>query len=89
MENTEKLDVLGVKEPGYKKVSVSKDMSDMKKYLDSQPKLRVKIPHNSANHKDEAPVTVRVNGYLYVIKRGEAVEVPEQIYNILEQGGYI
>lgn len=61
----------------------------IKEALDSQPKVRIKlyqVPKDSSDEKwpDEY---VHINGYGYQIKRGETVEVPETVAEVLEQAG--
>ena len=51
-------------------------------------KVRIKIPVDKLNESDKT-VPVCINGHLYRIKRGETVEVPDVVAEVLEQGGYI
>ena len=51
-------------------------------------KVRIKIPEDKQNPRDKV-VPVCVNGHLYRINRGEAVEVPRVVADILEGAGYI
>lgn len=53
-----------------------------------EKKVRIKIPVDALNPKD-LTVTVQVNGYTFLIMRGETVEVPESIANILSEAKYI
>ena len=50
--------------------------------------VRIKIPIDPMNKSDKV-VPVCINGHLYRINRGESVEVPEAVAEVLEQGGYI
>lgn len=50
--------------------------------------VRIKVPVDPLNPKD-LMVPVVINGYLWNIKRGETVEVPENVANILENAKYI
>ena len=50
--------------------------------------VRIKVPVDPLNPKD-LMVPVVINGYLWNIKRGETVEVPENVANILENANYI
>lgn len=50
--------------------------------------VRIKIPVDPLNPKDLI-VSVMINGYIWQIKRGETVDVPEQVANILEEAKYI
>lgn len=56
--------------------------------LNKEVKVRIKVPVDQLNPKD-LMVPVVVNGYQYLIKRGETVEVPEVVANILEEAKYI
>ena len=56
--------------------------------LKAEEKVKIKIPVDQLNKNDDS-VPVVVNGYIYQIKRGERVEVPEVVANILEEAGYI
>ena len=60
----------------------------IKEQLNLQPKVRVRIKENEKNPEDST-VSVIINGYRYLIKRGESIEVPEQIARALEEGKYI
>jgi len=51
-------------------------------------KVRIKIPEDKLNPKDTI-VPVCVNGHLYRIQRGQTVEVPEVVADILHGAGYI
>ena len=50
--------------------------------------VRIKIPVDPLNPKDLV-VPVMINGYIWEIKRGETVDVPEEVSNILENAKYI
>lgn len=54
----------------------------------AEPKVRVKIPIDPLNKEDTA-VPVCLNGYLFQIKRGETVEAPQTVADVLERAGYI
>ena len=59
--------------------------------LEAQPKIRIRlyqVPHDSNDEKLE-DVMVGINGYVYQLQRGVSVDVPEEVANILERGGYI
>lgn len=60
----------------------------IKQLLDEQPKEKVRIPLNDRNPEDKT-VSVIINGYRYVIKRGETVEVPVEVARTLEESKYI
>lgn len=50
--------------------------------------VTIKIPIDPLNEKDLV-VPVKINGYKWIIKRGETVEVPRQVAKILEDARYI
>ena len=50
--------------------------------------VKIKIPVDPMNPKDIV-VPVMINGYIWRINRGETVEVPEAVANILEEAKYI
>lgn len=52
------------------------------------PKVKIKIPLDPLN-KEDSMVPVGINGYFYYIKRGETVEVPETVADILTRAKYI
>lgn len=57
--------------------------------LNAQPKVRIKlyqVPKDSSD-KPLPDETVAVNGYVYQIQRGHAVEVPQTVSDILEDTG--
>lgn len=56
--------------------------------LRKSDKVRIKIPIDPMNKSDKV-VPVCINGHLYRITRGESVEVPAIVAEVLEQGGYI
>lgn len=56
------------------------------KALAEQPKRTIKLRKDS-NPKAPNYETVQINGYTYMIKKGEMVEVPEEVYNILVRAG--
>lgn len=74
---------------------------DTKALLDEQPKVAIKLFLSQEEQKKisaakeagkavEVPFeTVSVNGYTYQIQRGEKVEVPQTVADILEEAGLI
>ena len=60
----------------------------MKAKLDACKKVKIKIPLDKQNPKD-LTVEVQINGYVYQMKRGEFIEVPEPVVKLLERGKYI
>ncbi len=66
--------------------AISRDTGEA---LSAQPKKKVRlyqVPEGSTDRPlpDE---TVQINGYTYVIKRGEEVEVPESVHAVLQEAG--
>lgn len=51
-------------------------------------KVKIKIPVDKMN-KQEDTVVVGINGFNYLIKKGETVEVPQEVARILEEAGAI
>ncbi len=51
-------------------------------------KVRIKIPLDRKNPANQV-VPVAINGYLYYINRGQSVEVPQAVADILTEAGYI
>lgn len=66
------------------------DMAAMRdntaKLLAKQPKRQIKLRKDS-NPKAPNYETVQINGYTYMIKKGELVEVPEEVFQILSRAG--
>lgn len=58
------------------------------KVYGAEPKVRIKIPKDPLNKQDET-VPVCLNGYNYLIRRGEAVDVPKTVADVLTEAGYI
>ena len=56
--------------------------------LAKEKKVRIKIPEDHKNPMNRV-VPVCINGYLYYINRGQTVEVPETVADILAQAQYI
>lgn len=54
----------------------------------SKDKVSIRIPFDAMN-KEDSYVPVCINGYIYQIKRGEDVEVPTQVRQLLCDAGYI
>lgn len=65
-----------------------KSALSVKEQLDNMPKRTVRIPMDEKNPK-EVSVPVTISGYTYQIKRGESVEVPEEVERILIEAKYI
>ena len=57
-----------------------------KRELDKQPKRHIRL-RKSENPKAPIYETVQINGYTYMILKGEDVEVPDEVYNILVRSG--
>ena len=65
--------------PTSAEVRIDKFTEDtMRAYFASRPKVRIKT------QQDEF---VQVNGYTFIIKKGEYVEVPDDIAQMLEDSG--
>ena len=60
----------------------------IKQLLDEQPKVRVRIPEDKASKINDS-VPVSINGYIFQVKRGVTVEVPEEVARLLEEAKYI
>lgn len=58
-----------------------------KQMLDAQPKHKIRLP-NARKGQPNYEI-VGVNGYNYQIKRGEQVEIPETVFNILVEAELI
>ncbi len=54
--------------------------------LAAQPKRTIRL-YQEPGARKLPEETVSVNGYNYVIQRGVEVEVPQTVYEILEQAG--
>ncbi len=67
---------------------IDKMAEDFGEILNKENKVTIKIPFDGKNPSDTT-VPVGLNGYIYYIKRGQKVEVPETIANILEEAKYI
>lgn len=65
-----------------------KEALETSKKLNKNGKVRIKVPIDPLNPKD-LMVPVVINGYQWLIKRGETVEVPEEVVKILEEAKYI
>lgn len=55
----------------------------MREHLHKQRRVRIRIP------KEQGEQTVQINGYTVQIMAGVAVEVPEQIAEVLQDAGII
>jgi hypothetical protein len=56
--------------------------------FENEEKKEITIPIDALNKKDSF-VPVSINGYIWKIKRGEAVKVPVEVARILKEAGYI
>lgn len=56
--------------------------------LKKEKKVTIVVPKSELNPKDTM-VPVTVNGYTYCILRGEEVEVPKTVKDILKEANYI
>lgn len=72
--------------------AASSEQESIKAQLDAMPKQRVRIPIPADMDPEKAKklfVPVQVNGYTYQIMRGEWVEVPTVVADILAEANYI
>lgn len=53
-----------------------------------EPRVKVKLNFDPLNPEDRV-VPVCINGYNYFISRGETVEVPKTVAEILSGAGYL
>ena len=56
--------------------------------FENEEKKEITIPIDALNKKDSF-VPVSINGYIWKIKRGEAVKVPLEVARLLKEAGYI
>lgn len=56
--------------------------------LKKEKQVTLMIPKSELNPKEKI-VPVTINGFTYIIKRGEKVTVPETVENILTEAGYL
>jgi len=54
--------------------------------LAGEPRVRIRI---ASSGEENAAVDVGVNGYFYRIRRGETVEVPQTVADLLTNAGYL
>lgn len=70
------------------KVTLRNDSIQTGEELKKEAKITITIPKSELNpHEMNVPVTV--NGWTYNIKRGERVEVPMTVFNILKEAKYL
>jgi hypothetical protein len=65
---------------GQEAMAALKEQNRMRDYFAAQKKVSIKT------RQDE---WVQINGYTFIIKGGERVEVPEDVANLLEESGRI
>lgn len=87
-EINKQIEDIEVKLPEITEAELIKNSLSVKEQLDKMPKKSVRIPINEQNPKDLV-VPVTISGYTYQIKRGESVEVPEEVERILIEAKYI
>lgn len=64
------------------------DAQKMKKHLEAQPKVSIMIPLDNGIKPEDAkkvPFTVNLNGYKMDIPRGEYVDVPKQVADVIRE----
>lgn len=76
--------------PVEQEADLEQAIRDIKATLDAEPKRSVKLYQVPPGSTD-APLPdlpVQINGYVYQIKRGVSVQVPETVADIIEEAGY-
>lgn len=69
--------------------NLTPDELAVKRMLDEQPKMRIRL-HQVSEDSTDRPLPdehVHINGYSYHLKRGVELEVPESVYEVLVQAG--
>ena len=74
--------------PNLSEAELDKMALESAKKIKKEKLVKIKIPKDPLNKNDEV-VPVVINGYFWYIKRGESVEVPEVVSEVLEQAGLI
>jgi hypothetical protein len=74
--------------PNYSDAELDAQAKRMGEMFKGMGKTKIRIPKNPLN-KEDMVVPVCINGYIFQIKRGESVEVPEEVARILEESGYL
>ena len=64
---------------------IEKVTIDTGKLLAAQPKRTVRLHQTTPPDKPLPDETVCINGYIFQIKRGVDVQVPQSVYDVLEQ----
>lgn len=57
------------------------------KNINRSNKVLVKIPVDALNPLDKE-VAVQINGYKWIIKRGETLSLPKEVVQLLQEAGY-
>lgn len=70
------------------KILLDRDIQKTAEELNKQKKIRIRIPNNQLN-PDDIYVPVCINGYSMIFNRGESIEVPESVAELLAGAGYI
>ena len=80
--------ILAAKEAEVSEKKLTKESLSTGEQLAKEKKVTIVVPKSELNpHETVVPVTI--NGYTYQIKRGEEVEVPQTVKNILKETKYI
>lgn len=61
---------------------------EMKAILDAQPKVRIFIPFENGENPAQAvklPQIVNIKGYQFTVPRGQYVEVPQQVADMIQE----
>ena len=85
-ERGQKMEIKGKNLAAEIKADEKQALETAKKVKEST--VKIKIPVDPMNPKDLI-VPIMINGYKWKIKRGETVEVPEAVADILEEAKYI
>lgn len=70
------------------KKALEKEALSVGAVLGKENKITIVVPKSELNPKDKM-VPVTINGFTYQIKRGDRVEVPMTVYEILKEAKYI
>lgn len=76
------------KTPNYSDAELDKMAIESAKNIKKETLVKIRIPKDQLNKNDEV-VPVVINGYFWSIKRGETVEVPSVVAEVLEQAELI
>jgi len=69
-------------------VALHKDAQKMKDHLEAQPKVSIMIPFEAGENPEsgkKVPFHVNLNGYMKDYPRGQYIEVPQQIADLIKE----